>query len=46
MNHAFIRRVVIRNYKSSALCDVKLDRLMFLVGANGAGTVTKLFKLG
>jgi predicted ATPase len=37
MNHPFIRRVVIRSYKSIALCDVKLDRLMFLVGANGAG---------
>jgi len=37
MNRPFIRRVVIKNYKSIALCDVKLDRLMFLVGANGAG---------
>jgi predicted ATPase len=37
MNPAFIRRVVIRNYKSIAFCDVGLERLMFLVGANGSG---------
>lgn len=37
MNPPFVRRVVIRNYKSIAFCDVELDRLMFLVGANGSG---------
>jgi len=34
---AFIRRVVIRNYKNIAACDVKLGELMFLVGPNGSG---------
>ncbi len=32
-----IRRVVLRNYKSIAACDVTLAPLTFLVGANGAG---------
>lgn len=32
-----IRRVVIRNYKSIAACDVELGPLTFLVGPNGAG---------
>jgi len=32
-----IRRVVLRNYKSIAACDVALAPLTFLVGANGAG---------
>lgn len=32
-----IRRVVLRNYKSIAACDVSLAPLTFLVGANGAG---------
>jgi len=33
----FIERVVLRNYKSIAACDVELGRLTFLVGRNGAG---------
>ena len=32
-----IRRVVLRNYKSIAACDVTLVPLTFLVGANGSG---------
>jgi len=32
-----IRRVVLRNYKSIAACDVTLSPLTFLVGANGSG---------
>ena len=33
----FMTRVVLRNYKSIAACDVRLAPLTFLVGANGAG---------
>jgi predicted ATPase len=33
----FLRRVVIRNYKSIAACDVELSNLTFLVGPNGSG---------
>ena len=33
----FITRVVLKNYKSIAACDVRLHPLMFLVGPNGAG---------
>lgn len=33
----FIERVVIKNYKSIAACDVRLGPLQFLVGRNGAG---------
>ena len=33
----FITRVILRNYKSIAACDVELHPLMFLVGPNGAG---------
>jgi len=33
----FIRRVLLRNFKSIASCDVQLEPLTFLVGANGAG---------
>ena len=33
----FLKRVVLKNYKSIANCSVKLDRLSFLVGPNGAG---------
>lgn len=36
-NSTFITRVVLRNYKSIAACDVELRPLMFLVGPNGAG---------
>ena len=36
-NSTFIRRVVLKNYKSIAACDVQLHPLMFLVGRNGAG---------
>jgi predicted ATPase len=33
----FLKRVVIRNYKSIAQCDVELGSLTWLVGANGSG---------
>lgn len=33
----FIERVVLRNYKSIAHCDITLGPLTYLVGANGAG---------
>ncbi|MDO5103552.1 MAG: AAA family ATPase [Lautropia sp.] len=33
----FIRRVVLRSYKSIAHCDIQLKPLTFLVGQNGAG---------
>ncbi len=33
----FIKRVVLRNYRSIGFCDVALHPLTFLVGANGAG---------
>ena len=33
----FITRVVLKNYKSIAACDVRLGSLTFLVGRNGAG---------
>ncbi len=33
----FITRVIIKNYKSIAACDVQLCPLTFLVGPNGAG---------
>ena len=33
----FLKRVVLRNYKSIAVCSVKLGPLTFLVGPNGAG---------
>ena len=36
-NSTFITRVILRNYKSIAACDVRLHPLMFLVGPNGAG---------
>jgi predicted ATPase len=32
-----IKRVVIKNYKSIESCDIRLDNLTLLVGANGAG---------
>lgn len=32
-----VTRVVLRNYKSIAACDVSLGQLMFLVGPNGSG---------
>ena len=37
MNSAFLKRVVLRNYKSIAACDLRLGRLTYLVGGNGAG---------
>lgn len=33
----FLRRVVLRNYKSIGYCDVNLGPLTFLVGLNGSG---------
>lgn len=33
----FLRRVRVRNYKSIAACDVRLQALTFLVGPNGSG---------
>lgn len=35
--HVFLKRVVLKNYKSIANCSVALDSLSFLVGPNGAG---------
>ena len=36
-NSTFITRVVLKNYKSIAACDVRLGPLTFLVGRNGSG---------
>jgi len=36
-NAAFLTRVVVKNYKSIAACDVDLRPLTILVGPNGAG---------
>ncbi len=36
-NSTFITRVVLKNYKSIAACDVRLPPLTFLVGRNGTG---------
>ena len=33
----FLRRVVLKNYKSIAACDIVLGPLTFLVGPNGSG---------
>lgn len=33
----FLTRVVLRNYKSIGVCDVRLGPLTYLVGANGSG---------
>jgi predicted ATPase len=33
----FVTRVVLKNYKSIAACDVRLRSLVFLVGPNGSG---------
>ncbi len=33
----FITRIVLKNYKSIAVCDVQLQPLTFLVGRNGSG---------
>ena len=33
----FIKRVILKNYKSIAACDVELQPLTFLVGRNGSG---------
>lgn len=33
----FLRRIVLKNYKSIGYCDVQLGSLTFLVGANGSG---------
>ena len=33
----FLTRVVLRNYKSIGYCDVRLNPLTYLVGANGSG---------
>jgi predicted ATPase len=37
VSSVFIERVVLRNYKSIARCNVTLGPLTYLVGANGAG---------
>ena len=37
MRSAFLTRVVLKNYKSIAACDVQLGPLTFLIGPNGAG---------
>ena len=36
-DHRLLRRVILRNYKSIAACDVSLAQLSFLVGPNGSG---------
>ena len=36
-NAVFVRRVVLRNYRNIATCDVRLGPLALLVGPNGAG---------
>ncbi|MBS0261340.1 MAG: AAA family ATPase [Planctomycetes bacterium] len=36
-NTTFLTRVVLKNYKSIAACDVRLQPLVFLVGPNGSG---------
>lgn len=33
----FLKRVVLRNYRSIGVCDVRLGALTYLVGANGSG---------
>jgi predicted ATPase len=33
----FIRRIILRNYKSIGYCDLRLQPLTYLVGRNGAG---------
>lgn len=33
----FLKRVVLRNYRSIGICDVRLGPLTYLVGANGSG---------
>jgi len=35
--NAFLTRVILKNYKSIAICDVRLGPLTYLVGANGSG---------
>jgi len=37
VNPPFVSRVVLKNYKSIAACDVQLGHLVFLVGPNGSG---------
>jgi predicted ATPase len=37
MNSAFLRRVVLKNYRSVGVCDVPLGPITFLVGPNGSG---------
>ena len=36
-NPTFLKRVVVRNYKSIGNCDIRLQPLTYLVGANGSG---------
>jgi predicted ATPase len=43
---ARITRVVLRNYRSIAACDVRLGPLTFLVGPNGSGKSNFLHALG
>jgi len=35
--HPFLHKITIRNYKSIAICELKLPRLAFLIGPNGSG---------
>lgn len=37
MNRPFLSRVLLKNYRSIARCDVSLSALTFLVGPNGSG---------
>ena len=36
-NTVFVKRILLRNYKSIGYCDVRLGPLTYLVGANGSG---------
>lgn len=42
----FVRRVLLKNYKSIEACDVELSPLTFLVGPNGSGKSNFLDALG
>lgn len=37
ISRAFLKRVILRNYKSIGYCDVRLQPLTYLVGVNGSG---------
>ncbi len=45
MRQAFISRVMLKSYKSIAICDIPLTALTFLEGPNGSGKSTFLYAL-